>query len=87
MAFLFSMDFLEDSRFGSRCLRPANRTRQLKAALAAYMSKSCKKVVSRPRAMVVVPLSGPLLETLEIGRESEEREGALPSSVGRGQGG
>lgn len=58
MAFLFSEDFLEDSRFGSRCLSPTNRTRQLTPAPTTYKSNSCKRVVSvrRERAMVVVLL-------------------------------
>lgn len=33
--------FLEDSRLGSSWRRPAKRTRQLSAALAAYSTSSC----------------------------------------------
>lgn len=67
MAFLFAIDFLEVSRFGFSCLRPA-RTRQLKAMLAAYKSRSCNKLLSerRPGAMIVAcPSVGELLEIVK----------------------
>ena len=46
ISFFCSIAFLAASRFGSRCRSPANNTKQLKAALAAYSTNSCKNFVS-----------------------------------------
>lgn len=46
ISFLCSKAFFDASRFGSRCRSPTNNTKQLRAALAAYNSRSCKIFVS-----------------------------------------
>lgn len=48
ISFLCSWTFLVASRLGSRWRRPTNKTKQLKAALAAYRTSSCKNRVSEP---------------------------------------